>query len=189
MEAVPLYDTSTAAWAKALIFSWISLFGVPEFITSDHGTQFTSNIWSHLCEMLHNSHRQTTAYLSNLAVKRLHRHLKDVLRARSAVATWSTSYLLYSLASVQSRWKTPVFPRLRQFLVPQLSCPTNFCKEMNFLLMQLLKHFLKLGCSSFFLAQAQFRRPVVDRVARRAAERPLHLVAPQWRCPASSQPL
>ncbi len=62
MEAVPLYDTSAAAWAKALIFSWISLFGVPEMITSDHGTQFTSNIWSHLCEMLHNSHCQTTAY-------------------------------------------------------------------------------------------------------------------------------
>jgi hypothetical protein len=44
-----------------LISSWISRFGVPEMITSDHGTH-TSNIWSKLCEMLYISHRQTTAY-------------------------------------------------------------------------------------------------------------------------------
>jgi hypothetical protein len=41
--------------------------------------------------MLHISHCQTTAYHpeSNGAVKRLHRHLKDVLRTRTAVVTWS----------------------------------------------------------------------------------------------------
>jgi transposase InsO family protein len=79
MEAVPLSDTSAAACAKALLFSWISCFGVPETITSDRGTQFTSNILSRLCEMLHISHRQTTAFHpeSNGAVKRLYRRLKD----------------------------------------------------------------------------------------------------------------
>jgi hypothetical protein len=40
--------------------------------------QFTSNIWSKLCEMLHTSHRQTTAY-----------HLKDALRTLAATVTWS----------------------------------------------------------------------------------------------------
>ncbi len=41
--------------------------------------------------MLHISHKQTTAYHpeSNGAVFRLHRHLKDTLRARAAAATWS----------------------------------------------------------------------------------------------------
>jgi hypothetical protein len=34
-----------AACAKALSFSWISCFGVPETNTSDHGPQFTSNLW------------------------------------------------------------------------------------------------------------------------------------------------
>jgi transposase InsO family protein len=89
MEAVPLSDTSAVAFSKALTFSWISRFGVPETITSDRGPQFTSNLWLQLCEMLNISHRQTTAYLpeSNGAVKRLHRHLKDVLRARTAAAT------------------------------------------------------------------------------------------------------
>jgi hypothetical protein len=54
------------------------------------------------------------------------------------------SYPLYSSASVHSRGKTLVFPRLRQFLALQLSRPTNFCKETNFLLIQLLKNFKKL---------------------------------------------
>jgi cleavage and polyadenylation specificity factor subunit 1 len=33
MEAVPLSDISAATWARALIFSWISSFGVPETFT------------------------------------------------------------------------------------------------------------------------------------------------------------
>jgi hypothetical protein len=58
MEAIPLSDMSAAACAKALTFTWISRFGVPEMITSDHGPQFTSNLWFKLCEMLHISHKQ-----------------------------------------------------------------------------------------------------------------------------------
>jgi transposase InsO family protein len=82
-EAVPLSDTSEAACAKALVFSWISRFGVPETITSDRGMQFTSNIWSKLCEMLHISHRQTTAHHpeSNSAVKRLLRRRDEFIIA------------------------------------------------------------------------------------------------------------
>ncbi len=91
MEAVPLSDTSVAACAKALTFSWISRFGVPETITSDRGPQFTSNHWLQLCQMLNISHQQTTAYYSELnsAVKRLHRCLKDAFRTCAAAATWS----------------------------------------------------------------------------------------------------
>ncbi len=91
MEAIPLSETSAAACAKALTFTWISRFGVPETITSDRGPQFTSNLWLQLCEMLNISHNQTTAYHpeSNSAVERLHRRLKDALRARAAAATWS----------------------------------------------------------------------------------------------------
>ncbi len=76
---------------KALTFTWISRFGVPETITSDRGPQFTSNLWFQLCEMLNISHKQTTAYHpeSNGAVERLHRRLKDTLRACAAAATWS----------------------------------------------------------------------------------------------------
>jgi hypothetical protein len=91
MEAIPLSDTSAAACAKALTFCWISCFGVPETITSHRSPQFTSNLWFKLCEMLHISHKQTTAYHPELngAVERLHRRLKDAFCARAAAATWS----------------------------------------------------------------------------------------------------
>jgi transposase InsO family protein len=91
MEAIPLSETSAAACAKALTFTWISPFGVPETITSDHGPQFTSNLWFQLCEMFNISHKQTTAYHpeSNGAIEKLHRCLKDALSARNAAATWS----------------------------------------------------------------------------------------------------
>jgi hypothetical protein len=91
MEAIPLSDTSAAACAKALTYTWISRFGVPETITSDRRPQFTSNLWFKLWEMLHISHKQTTAYHpeSNGAVERLHCRLKDALRASAAAATWS----------------------------------------------------------------------------------------------------
>ncbi len=62
MEAIPLLETSAAACAKALTFTLISRFGVPEMITSDRGPQFTSNLWFQLYEMLNISHKQTTAY-------------------------------------------------------------------------------------------------------------------------------
>jgi transposase InsO family protein len=91
MEAIPLSDMSATASAKALTFTWISRFGVPKTITSDRGPQFTSNLWFKLCKMLHISYKQTTAFHpeSNGAVERLHRHLKDALRASAAAATWS----------------------------------------------------------------------------------------------------
>jgi hypothetical protein len=109
MEAVPLSDTSAAACAMALTFSWISRFSVPETITSDRGPQFTSNLWFKLCEMLNISHRQTTAYHpeSNGAVERLHRRLKDALRAR---ATGLRSYLCapWTLGTAEGRlWSFP----------------------------------------------------------------------------------
>jgi transposase InsO family protein len=90
MEAIPLSETFAATCARALVFSWITLFGVPEMITSDLGPQFTSNVWSQFCETLHITHRQSTAYHPELngAVERLHCRLKDALRARTAVATW-----------------------------------------------------------------------------------------------------
>jgi hypothetical protein len=44
LEAIPLSEMSTAACTKAVTFTWISHFGVPETITSDRGPQFTSNL-------------------------------------------------------------------------------------------------------------------------------------------------
>jgi hypothetical protein len=53
------------------------------------------------------------------------------------------SYPLCSSDSEHSRGKTLVFPQLKQFSVPKLSCQMNFCKMMNFQLTPLSKNFPK----------------------------------------------
>jgi transposase InsO family protein len=131
MEAIPLSDTSAASCAKALTFTWISRIGVPETITSDHGPQFTSNLWFKLCEMLHISHRQTTAYHpeSNGAVQRLHRCLKDALRDRVAAATWSEElpFVLPGLRA-QPREDTGLSPAEAVFGAP-IVLPNEFLQN------------------------------------------------------------
>jgi transposase InsO family protein len=113
MEAIPLSEKSAVACAKALPFTWILHFGVSKTITSDSGPQFTSRLWFQLCEVLNISHKQTTAYHpeSNGAVERLHRRLKNALRACAAAATWSKDlpFVLFRLGA-QPREDTGLSP-------------------------------------------------------------------------------
>jgi hypothetical protein len=145
MEAIPLSDTSAAACAKALTFTWISRFGVPETITSDHGPQFTSKLWFKLCEILHISHRQTTAYHpeSNGAVERLHRRLKDALRTSAAAATWSKElpFVLLGLR-VQPREDTGLFPAEAVFGAP-IVLPNEFLQNEEMPVDAIIKNFSK----------------------------------------------
>jgi hypothetical protein len=89
-EAIPIAATTTVDCANALFQGWVSRFGVPAVITSDHGAQFTSSLWAALCSLLNIQHNQTTAYhpQSNGMVERFHRRLKDALCARCAAANW-----------------------------------------------------------------------------------------------------
>jgi hypothetical protein len=93
---------------------------VPEMITSDRGLQFTSNVWSQLCEMLNIMHQQMTTYNpeANGAGER-HRRLKDVLCARAAVATWAEEipWVLLGLRA-QLREETDLFPAEAVFVTP-----------------------------------------------------------------------
>jgi hypothetical protein len=90
LEAVPIKDITAAAVADALVAGWVARFGVPGSITSDRGTQFTSDLWAVLCRRLGIVHITTTAYhpQSNGMVERVHRQLKDALRSRSAGDRW-----------------------------------------------------------------------------------------------------
>jgi hypothetical protein len=131
MEAIPLSGTSTAACAKALTFTWISRFGVPKTITSDHEPQFTFSLWLQLCEMLYISHKQTTAYHpeSNGAVERQHRRLKDALRACAAAAIWSEElpFVLLGLGA-QLREDTGLSPAEAVFGA-QIVLPNEFLQN------------------------------------------------------------
>ncbi len=74
----------------AFISSWVARFGVPGTVTTDRGTQFTSALWSSTCTSLGIKYVLTTAYhpQSNGMVERVHRQLKDALRARGAGPAW-----------------------------------------------------------------------------------------------------
>ncbi len=83
-EAVPLKNMEASTCVDAFISSWVARFGVPGTVTTDRGTQFTSALWSSTCTSLGIKHVLTAAYhpQSNGMVERVHRQLKDALRAR-----------------------------------------------------------------------------------------------------------
>lgn len=80
-EAVPLVDMTAHSVATALCSQWISRFGCPEFITSDQGRQFESEVFRELSTILGASHCRTTAYhpQANGLVERFHRQLKAAI--------------------------------------------------------------------------------------------------------------
>jgi hypothetical protein len=55
-EAILVAATTTVDFANALFQGWVSRFGVPAFITSDRGAQFTSSLWAALCSLLNIHH-------------------------------------------------------------------------------------------------------------------------------------
>jgi hypothetical protein len=129
MEAIPLSDTSAAACAKTLTFTWISRFGIPETITSDPARN-----------LLHTFGLNCARCFTSLTNKQQLTILSQ--KEQSKVCTTASrmpfahmlqrklgprSYILCSLDSEPSRGKTLVFPRLKQFLVLPLCCLMNFC--------------------------------------------------------------
>jgi transposase InsO family protein len=90
IEAAPVRDTAAATGADTLIAAWVARFGVPAVITSDRGTQFTSQVWAILCRKLGIQHTTTTAYQpqSNDLFERAHRQLKEGLKESLAIHAW-----------------------------------------------------------------------------------------------------
>ncbi len=157
---------------KGLTFTWISCFGVPKIITSDRGPQFTSNLWFQLSEMLNISHKQTTAYHpeSNGAVERLHRHLKDALRARAAAATWSEElpFVLLGLGA-QPREDTGLSPAEPVFGA-QIVLPNEFLQNDELSVDTIVKKFSKtlhVSAPSLPRHNSSTEQPTASRAALR----------------------
>ena len=89
-EAISLVDAQTTTCAKALALHWIARFGVLAALTSDRGSQFTSELWATLSQLNGTRLHMTTAYhpQSNGIVERFHRHLKSALMARLTGPDW-----------------------------------------------------------------------------------------------------
>ena len=90
-EAIPIASTTAADCANALFAGWITRFRVPEHITSDRGAQFTAALWTNICKKLNIVAHQTTAFhpCANGMVERVHRRLKEALKARLAGIRWA----------------------------------------------------------------------------------------------------
>ena len=67
------------ACAKVLVHQWIARWGMPDIITSDHGSQFLSDLWLEVCNLMGIARDPTTSYhhQDNGKVKRMHRCLKN----------------------------------------------------------------------------------------------------------------
>jgi hypothetical protein len=105
--------------------------------------------------MLDISHKQTTAYHpeSNGAAKRLHRHLKEALRACTAAAIWSEElpFIILGLRA-QPRAETDLSLALA-VLGAQIFLPNEFLKNDEISVDSITNFFfLNLACSGFFFA-------------------------------------
>ena len=81
--AVPIKDITTDSVLEAFTYGWIQSFGVPSTITTDRGSQFSSELFQQLAKTWGIEHLMTTPYHpeANGLVERLHRRLKEALIA------------------------------------------------------------------------------------------------------------
>ena len=89
-EVIPLWDISYITCARALITYWISRFGVPTYISSDRGIQFSSELWSAMAQLLGVKLPYITVYhpQGNSVVEHFHRHIMTSLKARQTCPNW-----------------------------------------------------------------------------------------------------
>ncbi|XP_068236963.1 uncharacterized protein [Palaemon carinicauda] len=89
-EATSMSEATTHAYDKALLLSWISLFGVHDDITTDRGSSFWSEILLSLANLMGTSLHSTTEYNSaaNGMFERTLRTLKAALMVRYMDEHW-----------------------------------------------------------------------------------------------------
>lgn len=83
-EAAPLTEITAASVATAFLNIWISRWGVPLHVITDRGTQFESELFSELSQLIGFHRLRTTAYRpqGNGKIERFHRTLKTSIMAR-----------------------------------------------------------------------------------------------------------
>ena len=103
-EAPPIADTTSETVVQAFLDRWIARFGVPVTVTSDRGTQFTSDLWRHSLEKLGINVTTTTSHhpQSNGLVERFHRTLKNPLRCAVRTSESWTRLLPWVLLGIRN---------------------------------------------------------------------------------------
>ena len=109
--AIPLKDMTAESVVDAFTHGWIATYGIPQAITTDRGTQFTSAIWMQLLQTWGIKPLHTTAYHpeANGMVERLHRRLKESLMALCAESPHNWFWKLpMSLLAIRTTLKPDV---------------------------------------------------------------------------------
>ena len=83
--AIPIANITAETVADAFAHGWVATYGVPVAITTDRGSQFSSEIWTQLMSRWGIKSIMTAAYHpeANGMVERFHRRLKEALLALS----------------------------------------------------------------------------------------------------------
>jgi hypothetical protein len=89
---VPLKRVTAETVGKALFEKWVTLFGIPEVIHSDRGTEFENRLMFHLCQLLGIRKSRSSPYYpqGNAIIERLFGTVKDLLSTtmRSRKQSW-----------------------------------------------------------------------------------------------------
>ena len=70
------------------VSSWVSIIGLPAYLTTDRGAQLTSGMWTTWCNEMQVDHITTTAFHPQASgmVEQLHHQLKEALCAKGATS-------------------------------------------------------------------------------------------------------
>ncbi|XP_033213907.1 uncharacterized protein K02A2.6-like [Belonocnema kinseyi] len=92
-EAVPLQNIEASTICRAFVDQWISRYGAPETLTTEQGSQFESQLFSTLLQLIGMNRIRTNAYhpASNGIMERWHRTLKTAIMCH-ADHDWSRSF-------------------------------------------------------------------------------------------------
>ena len=132
-EAVPMKNATTEECVNALLSGWIAKFGLPDIISSDRGSQFTSNLWKSMATSLGVDMKHTTSYNpeANGMVERFHRTLKAALMATCKNGEWNLR-LPWVLLGLRTTPKAPGDVSIAEKVYGDtLQVPGDFFKKEN----------------------------------------------------------
>lgn len=97
---VPIKQIDAKTVSKAVYERWITLFGAPDMIHSDRGTNFESEMFAQLCALAGSTKTKTSAYTpqSNGIVERTFRTVKDMIYATTRETGFQWDQVLQTIA-------------------------------------------------------------------------------------------
>ncbi|VUZ51983.1 unnamed protein product [Hymenolepis diminuta] len=98
-DAFPMRHLAAETVVRTFTVGWIAKFDFHSTITTDHGTQFESHLFSELTNLLGTNRIRTIAYhpQANDLVERFHRQLKAALTAHCSPERWTEALSLVLL--------------------------------------------------------------------------------------------